>query len=59
MKEEMKEENYFYKEYRHGTISRSIVLLGRVKIDKAEASFDDGHSIPKSETIPKRVGSSR
>ena len=55
----MKEENYFYKEYRHGTISRSIVLLGRVKIDKAEASFDDGHSIPKSETIPKRVGSSR
>jgi len=57
--QEIKKEDYLYQERRHGAFSRSVVLPGGVKPDKAEATLEDGIltlSIPKAEeTKPKAI----
>lgn len=57
--QEIKKEDYLYQERRHGAFSRSVVLPGGLKPDKAEASLEDGIltlSIPKAEeTKPKAI----
>ncbi len=57
--QERKQEDYFYKEHRYGTFSRSIPLPVRVKSDKAEALFDNGVltlTLPKAEEVkPKQI----
>ena len=57
--EEIKRENYLYREHRHGTFHRSITLPSGLNTDKAEASFDDGVltlTIPKSAQVkPKSI----
>jgi len=57
--QEVKEENYFYKERNYGTFSRSILIPVPVKSDKAEAVFEDGVltlTLPKIEEVkPKQI----
>ncbi|MDD5701366.1 MAG: Hsp20/alpha crystallin family protein [Dehalococcoidales bacterium] len=57
--QETKEENYFYKERRYGSFSRSIPIPVEVKSEKAEATFDNGIlmlKMPKMETSkPKQI----
>jgi len=57
--DEVKAENYYRKERRYGSFSRSIVLPSLLKTDKAEANFEDGVltlTIPKAEeTKPKQI----
>jgi HSP20 family protein len=57
--QERKKEDYFYKEHRYGSFSRSIPLLVRVKSDKAEAIFENGIltlTLPKAEEVkPKQI----
>jgi HSP20 family protein len=57
--QEVKEENYLYKERRHGTFSRSVLIPVQVKSDKAEAVFEDGIltlTLPKAEEVkPKQI----
>ena len=57
--EEVKEENYFYKERRYGTFSRSLPIPVKVKSDKAEAVFEEGVltlTLPKAEEVkPKQI----
>jgi len=57
--QEVKEENYFYKERHYGTFSRSILIPVPVKSDKAEALFEDGVltlTLPKVEEVkPKQI----
>lgn len=57
--EEIKEENYIYKERRYGAFSRSVTLPGGLVTDKAEAQFENGVltlRIPKAEEVkPKTV----
>lgn len=57
--QEVKEENYFYKERRYGTFSRSLPIPVKVKSDKAEAVFEDGVltlTLPKAEEVkPKQI----
>ena len=57
--EETKEENYFYRERRFGTFSRSIQIPVQVQGEKAEAEFDNGVltlKLPKAEEIkPKQI----
>jgi HSP20 family protein len=57
--EEIKEENYFYKERRYGKLSRSVLIPVQVKSDKAEAVFEDGIltlTMPKAEEVkPKQI----
>jgi HSP20 family protein len=57
--EEVKRENYLYKEHRYGAFHRSVTIPDGLKADKAEAVFDQGVltlTIPKSEkTKPKSV----
>jgi len=57
--QEIKKENYLYQERRYGTFSRSVVLPGGLKPDKAEATMEDGVltlTIPKAEEVkPKAI----
>jgi HSP20 family protein len=57
--EEIKEEDYLYQERRYGSFSRSVVLPGGLKTDKAEATMKDGVltlAIPKAEEVkPKAI----
>ena len=57
--QEVKQEDYFYKEHRYGGFSRSIAIPVQVKSDKAEALFENGVltlTLPKAEEIkPKQI----
>ena len=57
--QEVKREDYLYQESRYGAFSRSVVLPGGLKTDKAEATMDDGVltlTIPKAEEVkPKAI----
>jgi HSP20 family protein len=56
---EVKREDYLYQERRYGAFSRSVVLPGGLKSDKAEATMEDGVltlTIPKAEEVkPKAI----
>ncbi len=53
------EKDYFHKENRYGSVSRSVTLPVEVAADKAQANFENGVltlTIPKSEkTKPKQI----
>lgn len=57
--QEVKREDYLYQERRYGAFSRSVVLPGGLKSDKAEATMEDGIltlTIPKAEEVkPKAI----
>ncbi len=57
--EEVKKEDYIYREHRYGAFSRSIALPEGLNTDKAEARFEDGIltlTIPKAEELkPKQI----
>lgn len=57
--QEVKEEDYFHKERRYGSFSRSVQIPVSVKSDKAEAVFENGIltlSLPKAEEVkPKQI----
>jgi len=57
--QEVKREDYLYQERRYGAFSRSVVLPGGLKSDKAEATMEDGVltlTIPKAEEVkPKSI----
>jgi len=57
--QEVKQEDYFYKERRYGSFSRSVTIPVQVKSDKAEAVFENGVltlTLPKAEEIkPKQI----
>ena len=59
VEQEAKQENYFYKERRYGTFSRSIIIPVQVKSEKAEAVFENGVltlTLPKAEAVkPKQI----
>ncbi len=56
---EVKEENYVRRECRYGTFARTIALPPGLKIDRAEATVDNGVltlEIPKAEEVkPKAI----
>ncbi len=56
---ETKEKNYFFKEIKRGTFERKVELPGKVKTDKAEATFKNGMLkivVPKLlEELPGKV----
>lgn len=58
-KKEVRREDYYRKEIREGSFSRSVILPMPVKADKAEASYDKGIMkivIPKAEAAkPKKI----
>ncbi len=57
--QEVKEESYFRKEMRYGSFVRSLEIPVPVKVDKADAVFEDGVltlTMPKSEAVqPKAI----
>jgi HSP20 family protein len=57
--QEVNREDYLYQERRYGAFSRSVVLPGGLKSDKAEATMEDGVltlTIPKVEEVkPKAI----
>jgi HSP20 family protein len=57
--QEVNREDYLYQERRYGAFSRSLVLPGGLKSDKAEATMEDGVltlTIPKVEEVkPKAI----
>ena len=57
--QEIKKEDYLYKERRYGSFSRSVVLPSGLKTDKAEATMENGIltlMIPKLEEVkPKKI----
>ena len=57
--EEVKKKDYLYQERRYGSSSRSVVLPGGLRTDKAEATMEDGIlplTIPKAEEVkPKAI----
>jgi HSP20 family protein len=57
--QEVKDEDYFYREHRYGAFSRSVPIPVQVKSDKAEAIFENGVltlTLPKAEEIkPKQI----
>jgi HSP20 family protein len=57
--QEIKKEDYLYKERRYGSFSRSVVLPSGLKTDKAEATMENGIltlTIPKLEEVkPKKI----
>ena len=59
--QEVKKEDYLYQERRYGAFSRSVVLPGGLKPDKAEATMEDGVltlTMPKAEEVkPKKLAS--
>jgi HSP20 family protein len=58
-KNEIKREDYYRKEIREGSFSRSVVLPMHVKGDKAEAMYEKGMlkiTVPKAEEAkPKKI----
>ncbi len=56
---QVKEEDYFYRECRFGAFSRSLTIPVKVKTDKAEAVFENGMltlTLPKAEEVkPKQI----
>jgi HSP20 family protein len=55
--DEIKREQYLYRERRYGTFGRSVQLPVRVQGDRAEASFRDGVltlRVPKAEEVKPR-----
>ncbi len=55
---EIKEKDYLYQERRYGAFSRSVVLPGGLKTDKADAAMEDGVltlTIPKAEEVKPRA----
>jgi HSP20 family protein len=55
--QEVKEENYLYKECRYGAYNRSVTIPALVKADKAEAVFENGIltlTLPKAEEVKPR-----
>lgn len=58
-KKEVKKEDYYRKEVREGSFSRSVILPMSVKAEKAEATSDKGMLkivIPKAEEVkPKKI----
>jgi len=60
--QEIKKEDYLYRERRYGAFSRSVILPGGLRSDKAEATMEDGVltlTIPKAEEVKPRVISVR
>ncbi len=59
MKSDIKREDYYRKEIREGSSTRSVILPMQVKGDKAEASYDKGIlkiRLPKAEAAkPKKI----
>ena len=56
--QEIKREDYLYQERRYGSFSRTVILPGGLKSDKAEATIEDGIltlSIPKAEEVKPRA----
>jgi HSP20 family protein len=57
--QEVKREDYLYRERCYGAFSRSVALPGGLKSDKAEATIEDGVltlTIPKAEEVkPKAI----
>ncbi len=57
--QEIKEEDYFRKEMRYGSFVRSLQIPVPVKVDKAEAVFEEGVltlTMPKTEAVqPKAI----
>jgi HSP20 family protein len=57
--EEVKREDYLYREHRYGAFSRSMILPTDLKTDKAEANFENGVltlTIPRPEEAkPKTI----
>jgi HSP20 family protein len=57
--QEIKKEDYIYRERRYGAFSRSLVLPSGLKPDKAEPTMEDGVltlTIPKAEGVkPKAI----
>jgi len=57
--QEVKDEDYFYRERRYGSFMRSVSIPVQVKSDKAEAVFENGVltlTLPKAEEIkPKQI----
>jgi HSP20 family protein len=56
--EKVKKEDYLYQERRYGAFSRSVVLPGGLKSDKAEAATEDGIltlTIPKAEEVKPKA----
>ena len=57
--QEVKREGYLYQERRYGAFSRSVVLPGGLKSDKADATMEDDVitlTIPKAEEVkPKAI----
>jgi len=57
--QEVKEEDYLYKEHRYGSFTRTITLPMSVQTGKAEANFEDGMltlRLPKAEEVkPKQI----
>lgn len=58
-KQEVKREDYYRKEIREGSFSRSVILPMAVKGDQAEAAYDKGIlkvTLPKAEEVkPKKI----
>jgi HSP20 family protein len=57
--EEVKEENYIYRERRYGSFSRSLTIPVQIEADEAEAAFENGVltlTLPKAEKVkPKTI----
>ena len=56
--EEIKKEDYLYREHHHGSLVRSITLPHALQTDKAEATTEDGVltiTIPKAEDAKPRT----
>ncbi len=57
--QEVSEENYFRKEMRYGSFTRSLAIPVPVKVDKADAVYENGVltlTMPKSEAVqPKAI----
>jgi len=57
--QEVKEQEYFYKERRYGSFSRSVQIPASIKSDKADAIFENGVltlTLPKAEEVkPKQI----
>jgi HSP20 family protein len=56
--QEIKREDYLYQERRYGSFSRTVILPGGLKSDRAEATIEDGIltlSIPKAEEVKPRA----
>lgn len=58
-KKEVKREDYYHKEIRRGSFSRSVVLPMKVKSDETEATYEKGVlkiTLPKAEEAkPKKI----